>query len=970
MQVRNSLKIKLMLTCMVIAIVPILIIGGFSLQQFRSFGDKTSQQSWEALKKEALDTLKAGVARDKDTIEGLVAQAQKDLSRMAASSNMQGYLTAKHGENEVLNNLVQKEELRVVEGIARMCGLFQKQVNSNLAVAERVISSRGSITVSPVMKEWTVTNQFTKEQHTTTLPLLQLGEKKILEANDSFDRPTPIVDDVHELLGGTYTIFQKMNDQGDMLRVATNVKSADGSRAIGTFIPAVGQDGTPNPVVSTVLKGQTFQGRAFVVDSWSVTAYKPLFSKDGQTIGMLFTGVKEQDLTELADAIISTKLGQSGYAFIMDSSGTLLIHPRPELRGKNVISDLKVNEFSDILKTKQAGKILTLQYTFEGESHIASYTYFPEWDWIVCARVPVRELYEDAAKLSKALLESELAAFVSNSAVDINGRKQPFYRQVRYLDEEGHEVIKVLDGQLSSDLKSNENETWFKETVGLRKGEMYNSGAVIEANTGRPELRLATPVFVGGKMRGEVFLSLDWDMVWGVLKDHVYGKTGYPFIIDESGWIVSHPKYGLLNPLNWRDASSGKLSETVLDHMLKGETGTGDYVFERVSKFVAYSPLKVGNKTYTIAATGPADEFLQLANAISQSTSASTDRVFKIVLFSSAALIFLGCAAGILISNKISRPLSRTIEGLSNGGARLTGASAQISSASTQLAEGASEQAAALEQSSASMEEIASLSQQNESSLGHLSQLSKKTIEGMDASHQSLVGTIDTMSLISTSGEKMARINKSIDEIAFQTNLLALNAAVEAARAGEAGAGFAVVAEEVRSLALRASDAAKDTQELIQSTLDQISTGNGLVNQTLQHFQLMQADGRKVGNLVTDISQAIREQTKGIEQVNIALHQMDEVVQHTAANAEQLAGASAELSEQAAMMRNDVADLEKLVGGQQTEAPQHEKPFQPKEAKSPGRQKSRSDFKGKITSTTRLPRPFRVTEQFDQREVF
>ena len=215
------------------------------------------------------------------------------------------------------------------------------------------------------------------------------------------------------------------------------------------------------------------------------------------------------------------------------------------------------------------------------------------------------------------------------------------------------------------------------------------------------------------------------------------------------------------------------------------------------------------------------------------------------------------------------------------------------------------------------MEQIASLARQNEESLGHLSRLSNKTIDGMNASHQSLVRTMDTMSLISASGEKMAKINKSIDEIAFQTNLLALNAAVEAARAGEAGAGFAVVADEVRSLALRASNAAKDTQELIQSTLGQISSGNGLVNQTLKHFQLMQTDGRKVMELVTDIDQALREQTRGIEQVNLALHEMDEVVQRTAENAEQSAEASGELNQQASELREHVADLEELVTGRQ-----------------------------------------------------
>jgi methyl-accepting chemotaxis protein len=905
--------------CVGIAVVPILIVGGMSLRQFRSFGDETSEQSWTALKKEAIDTLTAGVVSDRDSVESLISRVRNDLLKLTASSNMQGYFTAKYGENEILNNFARKEEFRIVEGIVRMCALFQKRVNSNLGVAERIISTLGSITVCPVTREWTVINQFTKEQKTVSLPLFQLGEKTILQANDSFDTPTPIVDDAHELLGGTYTVFQRMNEQGDMLRVATNVKGAGGKRAIGTFIPAVGEDGAPNPVVSTVLKGETFHGRAFVVDSWYVTAYKPLFSKDGQMIGMLYTGLKEQDLTELADAILNTKLGQSGYVFVMDSSGTLLIHPSQELKGKNIVSDLKVNEFSDVLKTRQGEKILTLKYGLDGEDMIAAYSYFPEWDWIVIVTAPSRETGEDAAKLSKSLLEAEMAAFNKNSWIEIDGKMEPLYNQIRCFDDQGNELVKFENGRLSSELKFKGDEAWFKEIKGLREGEVYNSGATIAANTGKPEMRLGAPVLTGAKLRGAVVLSLDWDVVWKMLKRHVYGKTGYPYIINESGWCVTHPKYGLLNPLNLSDPSLGKLSEVVRGSMLKEETGAAEYVFEGINKYVAFAPLKIGNKTYSIAATCPAGEFLELADAIRRNTDASTNRVYKLVFSLSVVLAILGCAAGLYASNRISGPLRRTIEELSAGSMRLTAASGQISSASSQLAEGASEQAAALEQSSASMEQIASLCKQNEATLEHLSQLSARAVNGMNASHESLVKTIDTMSLISTSGEKMARINKSIDEIAFQTNLLALNAAVEAARAGEYGAGFAVVAEEVRSLALRASDAAKDTQELIQSTLGQISTGDGLVKETLGHFELMEADENKVGNLVKDIDQAVREQTKGVEQVSIALNQMDEVVQRTAANAEQLAGASAELNEQAAMMHNDVAGLEKLVDGKLTE---------------------------------------------------
>jgi methyl-accepting chemotaxis protein len=259
-----------------------------------------------------------------------------------------------------------------------------------------------------------------------------------------------------------------------------------------------------------------------------------------------------------------------------------------------------------------------------------------------------------------------------------------------------------------------------------------------------------------------------------------------------------------------------------------------------------------------------------------------------VVVISSLALIFLGCLIGFLTSNQISRPLIRTIRGISKGSERLTEASSQISSASAQLAEGASEQAASLEESSATMEEIASLAKQNEESLAHLSELSQKTVDGMNASHESLIKTMDTMSLISASGEQMAKINKSI--------------------------GFAVVANEVRNLALRASDAAKNTQELIYSTLEQISNGNGLVNRTVEQFQLMQTDGKKVMELVVEINRALHEQTTGIEQVNQSLQEMDGIVQRNAASAEQSASATRELNAEAEEMRDHVVSLEKLAG--------------------------------------------------------
>ncbi len=168
---------------------------------------------------------------------------------------------------------------------------------------------------------------------------------------------------------------------------------------------------------------------------------------------------------------------------------------------------------------------------------------------------------------------------------------------------------------------------------------------------------------------------------------------------------------------------------------------------------------------------------------------------------------------------------------------------------------------------------------------------------------------------ISQASDQTAKIIKTIDEIAFQTNLLALNAAVEAARAGEAGAGFAVVAEEVRNLAQRAADAAKNTAQLIEQNLQNIKTGSELVAVTDEDFDRVEEHSHKVGQLISEIAAASKEQKQGIDQLNQGVAQMDKVTQQNAAGAEESAAAAEELSAQAATMREVVGRLSALVQG-------------------------------------------------------
>ncbi|MHB8091443.1 MAG: methyl-accepting chemotaxis protein [Syntrophales bacterium] len=288
----------------------------------------------------------------------------------------------------------------------------------------------------------------------------------------------------------------------------------------------------------------------------------------------------------------------------------------------------------------------------------------------------------------------------------------------------------------------------------------------------------------------------------------------------------------------------------------------------------------------------------------------------RLVLFTTGAVaILLAGLIAFFITRSITGPLNKVISGLTDGADQVSSAAGQVSSSSQSLAEGTSEQASSLEETSSALEEMSSMTKQN---ADHASQAkammseANTIVEKVGHHMKEMAGAVAE---ITQSSEETGKIIKTIDEIAFQTNLLALNAAVEAARAGEAGAGFAVVADEVRNLAMRASDAAKNTSNLIENTIKAVRKGNELTNATQEAFQENAAISQKIGQLVDEIATASEEQSHGIGQVNLAVSEMDKVTQSTAANAEESAAAAEELNAQAEQMKVYVGDLVAVVGG-------------------------------------------------------
>ncbi|PLX50837.1 MAG: hypothetical protein C0613_02045 [Desulfobulbaceae bacterium] len=286
--------------------------------------------------------------------------------------------------------------------------------------------------------------------------------------------------------------------------------------------------------------------------------------------------------------------------------------------------------------------------------------------------------------------------------------------------------------------------------------------------------------------------------------------------------------------------------------------------------------------------------------------------IAALVLFATISLALL------LLGHQVIKPIQLIGHRLVDGGKRLSYTSKKASDASHTLARGATAQASAVEETTASLHEITSMTKQN---AGHTALMDSKmtNIQAVVGRAARAVAQLTrAMEEISTASRDTSTIIKSIDEIAFQTNLLAINAAVEAARAGEAGTGFAVVAEEVRSLALRAAESAQNTEAMIESTITKTVKGSQLVDQTRQAFSEIEQTTGEASDLIGHITRASDEQAKGFAQINDALQEIDRVTQENARHADYSADSANQIDHESNQLEEVVDELIFLIEGKRT----------------------------------------------------
>lgn len=396
-------------------------------------------------------------------------------------------------------------------------------------------------------------------------------------------------------------------------------------------------------------------------------------------------------------------------------------------------------------------------------------------------------------------------------------------------------------------------------------------------------------------------------------------SSGYFFTYDTSGIRVNQPtdKSGNgQNKIGMQDANGYRFIQALID---QAKTGGGfvSYHYEKQGKGVqpklSYARLIPGADIMLGAGVYTDDieaERLELARNIDTRERGYFAYVIGIFLL----ILGITVTAALVLSRALTNGIGNIVNQLLESSEQVASAAAELSAHSQTLAQGASRQAATIQETTASLEEISGIVRHNTDSATKADEVAKLAQAAADRGSTDMQAMSAAISAISDSSHDISKIIKTIDEIAFQTNILALNAAVEAARAGEAGMGFAVVAGEVRSLALRSAQASKETAEKLEGAIAKTANGVGLTGKVADSLQEIGVKVRQVVGVAAEVASASAKQTEGIGQIRAAVGVMNEVTQSAAANAEETAASAEQLNAQAYSMKEGVSELLRLVG--------------------------------------------------------
>jgi methyl-accepting chemotaxis protein len=653
------------------------------------------------------------------------------------------------------------------------------------------------------------------------------------------------VDRVKAVAGGTATVFL-----GD-LRVTTNVQKPDGSRAVGTKL-------APGPAHDTVFgKHETYRGEADILGETYLTIYEPIVS-GSDVIGIAYVGVKKAQFFEVLRDLVMTNLELGAGAIVLAGLVMFFLVRRIFKPIAVIKRELVAMAGATTQQELDARTYAALDVTLDALRQAVYGCGEPHRDGDVLyfgGRAVNNDLeLVDGIGAQDGML---VTIFMGDRRVTTNVRKADGSRVVGTTLAQGPVYDRVL-----------------------KAGKTYRGDANIFDT---PHFTIYEPILSDGVVIGILFVGTPRRAAG----DQAGRQSGVR-AADEIG-AMREAMFDLGKAAKAKEIAEREAAEQ------RQEARDAQRQFQATQRDA--------QRRMEEERARNAELQTSIVNALARGLATLSDGDLTVRLdagFTEASQQIRDDfnAAAVRLQETIGAVIAATHE--------VTGASAEISGSTSDLSQRTEEQAASLEQTSAAMEEISATAKRNAENAQRASRSSGGASQLADRSGQIVTKTVDAMARIKASSGKIADIIGLIDEIARQTNLLALNAAVEAARAGDAGRGFAVVASEVRNLAQRSSQAAKDISDLILSSNSQVQEGVGLVNEAGNALTAIVASIKEVAEIVAEIASASIEQSSGIEEINKALGQMDQITQQNSALVEESATTARMLQTQAAAMSEQV----------------------------------------------------------------